>query len=363
MSTVVSRPLRLRPVQRLPRQTLRMQLAILYAGVFALLAAALLQATNLLLVRQTQHGAEVHQLTVGSAIIFVSAVLLALVVGWLIAGGFLRRLRTIMATARDISANNLHERLALSGPDDEFKELGRTLDDLFGRLDASFESQRHFVANASHELRTPLTAERSLLQVALADPDATVETWRSTGEELLQLGDQQERLIDALLTLASSEGGIEQWEPFDLAKLAESVVLGRRQEAEHRGIHVDATFTAAPALGDPSLIEILVANLVDNALRHNHADGRVEISTTTTAGRALLSVGNTGPVIPPGEIESLLRPFGRLGAERIRISDGHGLGLAIVYAIASAHGATLVTRARPGGGLEIEVTFVANGTN
>jgi len=217
------------------------------------------------------------------------------------------------------------------------------------------------VANASHELRTPLTAERSLLQVALADPDATAETWRSTGEELLQLSDQQERLVDALLTLATSQGGIEQWEPFDLARVAENVVLRRRQEAEHRGIHVDATFTAAPAMGDPSLIESLVANLVDNALRHNIVGGRVEISTTTAAGRSRVSVGNTGPVIPPDEIERLFRPFQRLGNERIRLTDGHGLGLAIVHAIASAHGATLVAQARTEGGLDVEVTFTESG--
>ena len=140
--------------------------------------------------------------------------------GWLIAGRLLRPLRTITATARDISASNLNRRLSLDGRDDEFAELGETLDDLFGRLEASFESQRHFVANASHELRTPLTAERTLLQVALADPDATAPTLRAACEQVLALGDQQERLIEALLTLATSEGGIEQWEPFDLAAVA-----------------------------------------------------------------------------------------------------------------------------------------------
>ncbi len=186
------------------------------------------------------------------------------------------------------------------------------------------------MANASHELRTPLTAERTLLQVALADPDATVETLRSTCHALLALGDQQERFIEALLTLASSERGVEQWEPFDLAEIARKVVLVRRQEAGRRGIHVAATLTAAPATGDPSLAESLVANLVDNAIRHNRDGGRVEISTTTTGGLAIVSVSNTGTSIPPGEVDRLFRPFQRLGTERTRQASGPGLGLAIV---------------------------------
>jgi len=213
------------------------------------------------------------------------------------------------------------------------------------------------VANASHELRTPLSAERTLLQVALADPDATAETLRSTCQEVLVLGDQQERLIEALLTLASSERGVEQWEPFDLAAIAGKVIDDRRHEAERRGIRLDAALTAAPAAGDPSLAEILVANLVDNAIRHNVPGGRVGISVTMTAGRASVRVGNTGPVIPPGELERLFQPFQRLGHERIRHGDGHGLGLAIVHAIATAHGAAVTATARPDGGLDIEVSF------
>ena len=251
----------------------------------------------------------------------------------------------------------MHRRLSLSGRDDEFKELGETLNDLFGRLDASFESQRHLVANASHELRTPLTAERTLLQVALADPDATAETLRSTCQEVLALGYQQERLIEALLTLATGERGIEQREPFDLAEIAEKVLLVRRQDAEQRGIHVDATLTAAPAAGDQSLAESLVANLVDNALRHNVAGGRAEISTTTTTGRATISVSNTGTVIPPDEVGRLFQPFQQLGTERIRHAGGHGPGLAIVHAIASAHRATVTARARADGGLDVDVIF------
>jgi signal transduction histidine kinase len=350
-----------------------MQLTLLYAGPFFLSAAALL-TTVLLQTKVTvpatggpQGGAgsaslpgadqQLHRLLTASALGLAVMVVIALVLGWLVAGRFLRPLRTITATARDISASNLHRRLGLDGRDDEFAELASTLDDLFGRLQASFASQRRFVANASHELRTPLTAERTLLQVALADPDATAETLRAACQDVLALGQQQERLIAALLTLASSEQGIERREPFDLAEIAGNVVLARRQEAERSGIQVDTTLAPAPAAGDANLVESLVANLVDNALRHNAAGGRVEIATTATAGRTTITVRNTGPVIPPGEVERLFQPFQQLGSQRIRHTDGHGLGLAIVRAIASAHGATLIPRARPEGGLDIEVSF------
>jgi signal transduction histidine kinase len=352
-----------------------MQLTLLYAGPFFLSGAALLTIV-LLQTRHTvpagpqanpgpapSHGPDqqLHRLLTASALGLAVMVVIALVLGWLVAGRFLRPLRTITATARDISASNLHRRLGLGGRDDEFKELAATLDDLFARLEASFASQRRFVANASHELRTPLTAERTLLQVALVDLDATAETLRSTCQDVLALGQQQERLIEALLTLASSEQGIEQRELVDLADIAGNVVLARQQEAQRRGIHVDTTLTPAPAAGDPNLVESLVANLVDNALRHNAAGGRIQIATATTAGRARMTVSNTGTLIPPDEVERLFQPFQQLGGQRVQHGDGHGLGLAIVRAIANAHGATLNPRARPEGGLDIEVSFPAHG--
>jgi signal transduction histidine kinase len=281
----------------------------------------------------------------------------ALGIGWLIAGRVLRPLRKITATARDISAGNLDQRLAVDGPDDEFRQLGRTLDGLFGRLEASFQAQRHFVANASHELRTPLTAEKTLLQVALADPGATTATLRSACEKALQWNGQQERLIDGLLTLASSERGIEAWEPFDLADTAAKAILDRHEEADRRAIRVDATLTSAPVTGDPALAGSLLANLVSNAIRHNLDGGRVEISTGITDGRAVVTVSNTGPLVAPGEVSRLFQPFQRQGAQRLRQAGGHGLGLAIVSAIAAVHGAGLDASARPEGGLEIRVSF------
>ncbi len=361
---------------RRPRLTLQARLALLYAGLFFASGVALLLVIGALAGNGILFGsssqvapngpgpASFGTVQVGSRLIdIIPAVVLAIMVlvslplGWLIAGRLLRPLRTITATARDISARSLDQRLALDGPHDEIRELGETLDGLFGRLESSFQAQRHFVANASHELRTPLTAERTLLQVALADADASAETLRATCQQLLALGEQQERLIEALLTLASSERGIERWEHFDLAELARKAILDREQEAERRGIRIEATLTAAPATGDPSLAESLVANLVDNAIRHNRDGGRVEVATARADGPATLAVGNTGPLIPPGEVDRLFQPFQRLGAERIRHGSGHGLGLAIVRAIAGVHGATVTATARPQGGLDVEVSF------
>ncbi len=309
----------------------------------------------------TQHETDLRHLATFSAIALLIMLVLSFAVGRFTANRALRPLREITATARDISATNLHARLNVDGPRDEITELGSTLDDLFSRLEASFESQRHFVANASHELRTPLTAERTLLQVALADPDASAESLRSTCEAVLALGDHQERLIDALLTLATSERGIERRETFDLEDIAEPAVASRSSLATERGVQVEASLHAAPVRGDRSLVESLIANLLDNSLRHNVVGGRVELSTSTVAGRGTFAIRNTGPVVPPDEVDRLFQPFQRLGGERVDQGDGNGLGLAIVSAIADVHGATLVSRARPDGGLDIEVAFPPSG--
>jgi signal transduction histidine kinase len=352
---------------RLHWRSLRLQLALLYGGAFVALVAAVLAVSGLLVRSASQSvtgGVSTphnffagHHFRVGPALVLLASVLVAVALGWLIAGRFLRPLRTITRTARDISASNLSRRLSITGRDDEFAELGETLDDLFERLEASFQAQRHFVANASHELRTPLAAERTLLQLALADPEATVVTLRSACQQVLALGDQQEHLIDALLTLASSERGIKQWQPFDLAEIADAAIMDCRQEAERQGIRIDATLTAGPATGDPQLASSLVANLVDNAIRHNLDGGRVEISTAATGGQAMIAIANTGALIPPGQVDRLFQPFQRLGTERVSHTHGNGLGLAIVRAIADAHGAALTANARSEGGLDIHVSF------
>jgi signal transduction histidine kinase len=302
-----------------------------------------------------QHAAELHQLLLSSSMALAIMAVVSIVLGWFIAGRVLRPLRAITASVRDISANNLHERLALRGPDDELRELGDTFNGLLSRLDASFAAQRRFIANASHELRTPLARQRALAQVALADPDATADTLRVAHERVLVAGVQQERLIDALLVLARGQSGISSPEGVDLAAIAEHVIADRRPEAMSLGVTVRTRLSPAPTTGDARLVERLVANLVDNALRHNVNDGYVEITTRAHDAHVVLAIDNTGPVVPAGEVARLFQPFQRLGADRV--GPGAGLGLSIVQAIAEAHDAKLHTRPRNTGGLHIEVVF------
>jgi signal transduction histidine kinase len=364
----------------LRRPSLRAQMTLVYGTAICGSIVVLLGVTQLLAPGVLVHGGQKTgvpslpgavmtgpptrvPLTIGPSafwsivIAFAIMAVLSLAAGWLIAGRFVRPLRSIITTARDISASNLDRRLGVRGRGDEFTELGQTLDDLFTRLEASFQAQRHFIANASHELRTPLSAGRALLQVAIADPEPTVETLRVTCEELIELGDQQERLIAALLTLAGSQRGIGQLDCLDLADVTQDLLLTRRDEAERRGINLRAELTAAPVTGDPSLAESLVANLLDNAIRHNLPGGQVQVSTALTTAGAVVSVSNTGTPVPPDAVEDLFQPFRQLGTERTRRGEGHGLGLAIVRAIADAHNAVLTARARPEGGLDIEVVF------
>jgi signal transduction histidine kinase len=309
---------------------------------------------------EQQHNADTARLLLVSWIVLVLTALVAFPIGWFASGRMLRPLREITARTRMITAGNLHERLGLGGPRDEFTELGETLDELLARLEASFDAQRRFVANASHELRTPLTVERTLLQVALADPDASTETLRATCEELLVVGRDQERLIEAMLTLASSERGLELSQHADLGALAQHVLEQSRPEFEQHHIELDARLEAAVTDGDPGLIERLISNLVDNAVRHNIDGGRVEISTRQQGDRALLVVENTGQLIAPDEIETMFEPFRRLGPARTGSDAGqHGLGLSIVRAIASAHGTEAIARPRPGGGLTVTVAFAS----
>jgi len=281
----------------------------------------------------------------------------AAAIGWFIAGRVLRPLRTITAAARRISASSLHERLALRGPDDELKELADTLDSLFARLEASFDAQRRFAANASHELRTPLTRERTLLQVTLADPAATTGTWQAVSRELLASNAEQELLIESLLTLASSEAGPGEREPVDLAAITNGALAAARLAISLLGLRVQASIQPAGLDGDPLLIQQLVTNLVDNAVRHNVPGGDIQVATTTSRAGAVLSVTSSGQVIPAAEVDRLFQPFQRLGPRPARRDGGHGLGLSIVRAIATAHGATINAQPRPGGGLAIDVTF------
>ena len=299
-----------------------------------------------------QHDAAMHKLLIESGITLSVMAILSVLLGWVVAGRVLRPVRTINAAARRITASNLHERFGLDGPDDEFRELAATLDDLLARLQASFDSQRRFVGNASHELRTPLTLDRALLERALRRPEPSQAFWRDTCERLLASSRQQERLIDALLTLARSERALDRCGPVDLAPIIDSVLLS--PEIDVGGLHVDADVAPAPVIGDSRLLERLVRNLIDNAVRHNIPGGSVEVTAGRLAGRTVLAVTNTGP--PVHEIERLLQPFQR---DRTTHGDGLGLGLSIVQAIATAHDAALTLEPQPQGGLRIAVSFPA----
>jgi signal transduction histidine kinase len=308
----------------------------------------------------SQHANEMHQLLIYSGVALAIMAVLAVALGWVAAGRLLRPLRTITEAAHNASVTSLHERLALSGPDDELKKLGDTFDELLGRLAGAFDAQRRFVANASHELRTPLTLGRALLQMTLTDPDATVGSFRSTCEEVIAVADHQERLIEALLVLARSERGLDHREPVDLSVVTGEVLAARHREAQRLGLRVTAVINPALTEGDARLVERLVANLVDNALRHNVHGGHIEVATGSRASRPFVAVANTGPVIAPSEIHRLFEPFQRLDADSAHNADGLGLGLSIVQAIATAHDAILTARTQPGGGLDITVSFPAS---
>jgi signal transduction histidine kinase len=325
-------------------------------------AAASLATTDRTVTRQlaAQRASDLHHLLVNSVIALALVAVLAILLGWYVAGRVLAPVRTITATARRISASNLDERLALDDGDEEFKQLGDTLNDLFARLEAAFEAQRHFVANASHELRTPIAWEQTLLQVALADPNPTNGAFRDACEKVLAASKQQQGLVEGLLMLATSERGLDHHDPIDLATLADAVLLTARAEAERRNIEITAASKPAPTHGHSALVERLITNLIDNAVRYNNPGGRVDVQTTTTPdGRAQLVVSNTGPEIPLTDIRRLFEPFQRLKTARTNGRTGHGLGLSIVKAIATAHHAQLAAQSQPDGGLKIEVSFPA----
>ena len=299
--------------------------------------------------------AQLSTLLTRSGVALAIMALASIGLGWVMAGRALRPVRTMSSRARGISERNLHERLAIEGPDDELKELANTFDGMLGRLEAAFESQRRFVANASHELRTPITLERALVEVALADPHPTVESLRDTCRRVLAASEQQERLIEALLTLARSQRGLESRVPVDLREVTAEVV----RAAPADGLRVETELGDARTTGDQAMVERLVANLVENAVRHNRAGGWVSAWTGQRDGLPTIEVTNLGPVVEPVHVGDLVKPFYR--AAENGNGAGLGLGLSIVQAIADAHGAALKTEARPEGGLRVAVTFPAPG--
>ncbi|MGO9959624.1 MAG: ATP-binding protein [Solirubrobacteraceae bacterium] len=305
------------------------------------------------------HDLAMHRLLIGSAATLAAIAVISVALGWLMAGGVLRPVRTINAAARQISASNLHERLSLERPDDEFRELAATLNELLQRLQASFDSQRRFIANASHELRTPLTLDRALLERALRKPDPTDASWRTTCQLLLASNQQQNRLIEALLTLARSNTAADHRERLDLGALVDTVLLSPELDISNTSPQIQTQIKPAPVTGDRRLLERLIYNLIDNAIRHNVPNGHIQVATGRRDRHALLTVTNSGPSVPTGELERLLQPFQRAGTDRTTHGERLGLGLSIVHAIALAHKADLTLQPRPAGGLRIEVSFPA----
>jgi signal transduction histidine kinase len=382
---------------RVPRRTVRLRLTALYGALFLASGTGLLAITNILarswpspsvvalpaqhpipgrggngpLAHQVQqqvahqvriqiahqNAATLNHLLAESAMALGVMAVASVALGWLVAGRVLRPLRQMTATARVISEDNLHERLAVPGPGDELKDLGDTIDGLLDRLQAAFDAQRNFVASASHELRTPLTVERTMLEVALADPHASAATLRSVCEDVLEASLQQQRLIDALLTLARSQRGLDHREYLDLAAITRVILDSREPEAAAHGLAINVSITPAPVLGDARLLQRLAVNLIDNAIRHNVPGGSIEMRVAISDGHPQLTITNTGPVIPADQTARLLQPFQRPATTPRVNNEGLGLGLSIVAAIAKAHRATLTVRPGPHGGLSFCISF------
>jgi signal transduction histidine kinase len=380
-------------VIRRPRLTIRARLTLLYTGLFAVCGAIVVAVSYTLVGRvgtsslegaptrvvavcrsakvqggdpqlrakcdaalkqlgaQSQRDLTLHHLLQYSLITLAVVIALAAILGWIAAGRALRPVHRIAEAARTASEQNLSARVALHGPRDELHELADTFDEMLDRLQAAFEGQRRFIANASHELRTPLAVMRATVDVVLDNPDSTADDLRGMATDIRAAVDDAEHLIGALLILARNERGLTVHDEVDLATVAEDVLdtagVGDR--------HVHATLEPAVISGDPVLAERLVANLVDNAVRYSAAAGEIWISTRTAAGRSRLTVANTGPVISPADADRIFQPFQRLNERTSH--DGFGLGLTIVASIAAMHSGAAVARPRDDGGLTVTVTI------
>jgi len=384
-------------VSRHPRLTVRTRLTLLYTGLFAVCGATMVAVSYTLIARlepqqqsrqapaafltrchseqlsshpdgrilakcvsyfqlqgaqHQRHLINTHLLTY--ALTTVGVVLfLAAILSWIAAGRALRPVHAIIATARTASERNLSARIALDGPHDELHELAETIDDMLGRLQRAFESQQRFIANASHELRTPLAVMGATVDVVLEDPGSTTAEFREMATDIRAAVDHAEHLIGALLLLARNDRGLTIRHLVDLAAVAEDV-LGTT-DARDRQLH--ATLQRAVVSGDPTLIQRLIANLVDNAVRYNTTNGDIWVTTTTDAGSRIsrLAVTNTGPALSRADLASIFEPFRRLNDRTSH--EGFGLGLTIADSIAAIHGASLTAHPRSEGGLAITVTF------
>ena len=382
-------------MSRRPRLTIRARLTLLYTGLFAVCGAIVVAVSYILVARlepqgqsqqapasflarcraeqlsnhpndhllakcnayfQLQGARHQRDVTLShllqySLITLAVVIALAAILGWIVAGRALRPVHRITAAARAASERNLSARVALRGPRDELQELAETFDEMLDRLQAAFEGQQRFIANASHELRTPLAVMRATVDVVLDNPDSTPDELRGMAADIRTSVDHAEHLIGALLILAGNERGLTVREEVDLATAAEDVL----DAAGLRDRQVHAELEPAVVSGDPVLIERLVANLVDNAALYNTAGGDIWVTTGTAAGESQLTVANTGPPISPADTVRIFQPFQRLNERASH--EGFGLGLTIVASIASIHGGTAVAHPRDDGGLSITVAL------
>jgi signal transduction histidine kinase len=372
----------------------RLRFTGLYGGLFLLSGIGLLALTNLFGVREsvpvvppsdrpgeasalavargriaeltdqlaTVQADQARQLLIGSAIALVVMAVVSVGLGRVVADRVLRPLRAITAATRRITADNLHERLAVDGPADEVKDLADTVDDLLERLEGAFTAQRRFVANASHELRTPLTTMRASLDVAMAKPEPIPAQTAVLADRLRTELDLVERLLEGFLTLARAQHDTPpDLAPVSLDALVTAALDARAPDIADKGLTVDTGDVEGrtDTLGSPTLLSRLVDNAVDNAVRHNHEGGWIRVAVSTYGPRAVLVVETGGPVLDDAQVARLAEPFRRLGTERTGSERGSGLGLSIVAAIATAHGGRLDLRARSAGGLRLTVVLPA----
>ena len=307
----------------------------------------------------SQHATTMHQLLTSCAFALAIMAVLSIALGWLVAGRVLRPLRTMTVATRRISEQNLHERLAVAGPDDELKRLGDTIDDLLARLEAAFDAQRQFVANASHELRTPLTMMRTAVDVATRKPGPPAPGITGLAGKIRAGLDRADRLVESFLILARAQhGGVIRTSIVALDELATTVLADHFIAINDMRLTVDQDLHDAPVRGSEALLTHLAGNMIDNAIRHNQPGGWIRVATGGGAGTARLVVENSGPVLDPTRVGELAQPFRRAAPDRTGASDtGVGLGLSIVASIAATHHGTLDLHARPHGGLRATVTL------
>jgi signal transduction histidine kinase len=348
------------------RPTIRARLTALYALLVALSTGVLLGVSYWLLARHFDRtlppdlaSDALEEVAVQYLIAFAGVLLVAAVIGWAVAGRLLAPLKRITGTARRVSEERLGERIAVSGPHDELRELGETLNSMLDRLADSFDAQRRFVANASHELRSPLTVIRSEAEVALANPEPDLDELRGMAASVVQASRRTEALLASLLILARSQRGLARREPVDLAQAATVAAGLLAEEANAESVRLVHELEPVVIEGDRGLLERLVANLVENGVRYNRPGGFVAVRTRRAEGGAELEVENSGPVVDQAAAGRLAEPFQRL--ERSADGPGAGLGLSIVRAVGEAHGGSLAIEPRPEGGLTVVLRFPTAG--